>query len=642
MLPEDAPVRLTNAQLEELDYRKLYAAYSSRGRKSVTDMQTKEDHMRNGQLKPGYNVQIGVNGEYITGIEVFSNRTDYGTMVPFMKTMQQKHGKKYKSATADAGYERFSNYLYLEANVQLSFIKPANYEQQKSSGFKKQIGRMENMFYDAEDNSYTCAQGRKLSLRRECTELQNGRYVTTAWYRCESCSGCPVRDKCCQAKNAEQAKELRVNKTLQELRKASLENITTEHGIYLRQCRSIQAWNGDVASKRKVVRYMREHDRERGTAQWLRDEFGGNLDAFPIRLTGVEQAEIPWRDVQRRMITLLKNDRFFTDQELDNFDDIDPVVIRERLAEAGIVNGEVVDPDALDNNPFIRQVMADVERIAQEDQAVEPSPPQAASEPKKRPGQTRVERNYRAFAQMFPEIVSGEYRYLELRNREDGGLMPLIIQQIGENEIAMSHTYEQYGDLMYDPEMAFRIDTENGTLEPLTFRLDGGLPLYQEVYPEPGRWIPRLRNDLSAFTDQWLKNIEMQGRIRTRSIAEIDGENVEFSFDEHGNPVRSERTEQNIQDGQFTEITPTDTPAEPFAESITLADGTTYAVGDTVTIDFRAFSGAENHQSFLCAGQIPADLPETGLHIIYQFLGRAFHWTVHNDSCRADRLDVPF
>ena len=37
LLPEDAPVRVTSAQLEELDYRKLYEAYSSRGRKSVTD-----------------------------------------------------------------------------------------------------------------------------------------------------------------------------------------------------------------------------------------------------------------------------------------------------------------------------------------------------------------------------------------------------------------------------------------------------------------------------------------------------------------------------------------------------------------------------------------------------------------------------
>ena len=206
----------------------------------ATFMRMKDDHMRNGQLKPGYNVQIGVNSEYITGIDVFSNRTDYGTMVPFMKTMQRKHGKKYKSATADAGYERFNNYLYLEANGQLSFIKPANYEQQKSKSFKKQIGRMENMTYDAEDDSYTCTQGRKLNLRRECTELQNGRYITTAWYRCESCSGCPTREKCCQAKNADQPKELRVNKTLQELRRASLENITSDYGIYLRLCRSIQ------------------------------------------------------------------------------------------------------------------------------------------------------------------------------------------------------------------------------------------------------------------------------------------------------------------------------------------------------------------------------------------------------------------
>lgn len=107
------------------DYEeKLAVMGTNRNSYSKTDpdatfMRMKEDHMRNGQLKPGYNLQIGVNSEYITGIEVFSNRTDYGTMVPFMKTMQQKHEKKYKSATADAGYECFNNYLYLETNGQL-------------------------------------------------------------------------------------------------------------------------------------------------------------------------------------------------------------------------------------------------------------------------------------------------------------------------------------------------------------------------------------------------------------------------------------------------------------------------------------------------------------------------------------------
>ena len=64
--------------------------------------------------------------------------------------------------------------------------------------------------------------------------------MTTAWYRCEDCKGCPLREKCCQAKDPEQPKELRVNKTLQELRKASQENITSERGINLRLCRSVQ------------------------------------------------------------------------------------------------------------------------------------------------------------------------------------------------------------------------------------------------------------------------------------------------------------------------------------------------------------------------------------------------------------------
>ena len=206
----------------------------------ATFMRMKEDHMRNGQLKPAYNVQIAVNSEYITGVDVFSDRTDLGTLVPFLKTLQREHGKKYDSVTADAGYERLGNYLFLESNGQMSFIKPANYEQQKSAKYKKQLGRMDNMTYDADEDCYTCANGRKLLLRKERTELQNGQFVTTAWYRCEDCKGCPLREKCCQAKDPEQPKELRVNKTLQELRKASQENITSERGINLRLCRSVQ------------------------------------------------------------------------------------------------------------------------------------------------------------------------------------------------------------------------------------------------------------------------------------------------------------------------------------------------------------------------------------------------------------------
>ena len=90
------------------------------------------------------------------------------------------------------------------------------------------------------EDCFICVRGRKLSLRRECTELKHGQFVTTAWYRCEDCGGCPKRNACCQAKDAEKPKEVMLRKTFWELRGKSQENIATERGIYLRMCRSIQ------------------------------------------------------------------------------------------------------------------------------------------------------------------------------------------------------------------------------------------------------------------------------------------------------------------------------------------------------------------------------------------------------------------
>lgn len=206
----------------------------------ATFMRMKDDHMRNGQLKPAYNVQIAVNSEYITGVGVFSDRTDYGTLIPFLRELEHRHEARYERITADAGYERLENYLYLESTGQMSFIKPKNHEQVKKSSFKKQIGRIENMSYDEADDCYICAAGRKLSLRRECSSLVHGKVMTTAYYRCESCIGCEYRAQCCQAQDVNEPKELKLKRELWEKRAVSEANITTARGVYLRLCRSVQ------------------------------------------------------------------------------------------------------------------------------------------------------------------------------------------------------------------------------------------------------------------------------------------------------------------------------------------------------------------------------------------------------------------
>ena len=235
----------------------------------ATFMRMKEDHMRNGQLKPAYNVQIAVNSEYITGLEVFSNRTDFGTLVPFLSRMQMMQQAKYKEVTADAGYESLENYLFLEQNGQTSFIKPTNYEAKKTAKYRKQIGRIENMRYDAEEDVFLCAEGRRLSLRRESTELKNGQYITTAWYRCEDCRNCPQREACCKAKDPEQPKELILRKTFWEKRAVSQANITSERGIYLRMCRSVQV-EGAFALLKNDFRFRRFLTRGRAN---VRTEF---------------------------------------------------------------------------------------------------------------------------------------------------------------------------------------------------------------------------------------------------------------------------------------------------------------------------------------------------------------------------------
>ena len=135
---------------------------------------------------------------------------------------------------------------------------------------------------------------------------------------------------------------------------------------------ALQKWNGDIESKRAVVRYMADHARERDTAAWLSKEYGGDVSKpLHITITGTDiDYEMSWAKVQRRIAQLIKEDRFYTQEEYDRLDDVDPIAVRESLAERGIVNGELVDPEALDRDPFIQQVMNDVEQINRDEQRV--------------------------------------------------------------------------------------------------------------------------------------------------------------------------------------------------------------------------------------------------------------------------------
>ena len=153
---------------------------------------------------------------------------------------------------------------------------------------------------------------------------------------------------------------------------------------------AIQNWNGKIESKHAVVRYMKDHAREKDTAAWLAHEFDGSdgKTPFAIRPESPNGMALPWPKVQRRIAQLIKGDRFYTQVEKDNLDDVDPIAIRETLAQRGIVDGQVVDPEKLDSDPFVQQVMADAQRIAAEETSEQPTSPDLSGQPITRTGDT--------------------------------------------------------------------------------------------------------------------------------------------------------------------------------------------------------------------------------------------------------------
>lgn len=137
-------------------------------------------------------------------------------------------------------------------------------------------------------------------------------------------------------------------------------------------------------------------------------------------------------------------------------------------------------------------------------------------------------RNYRKFEKLFPQVISGEYRYLRL---ESEGFMPLSVEWVYGDCISIMHTFVQDGDLMRDPEVVVRVDREEKTLQAVSFQQDGGLPIYQEVMDGNGRVTnPKGQRDINSFFTQWLSNISEQGYEPVRAVAVENGEDVEIDL----------------------------------------------------------------------------------------------------------------
>ncbi len=256
-------------------------------------MRMKDDHMMNGQLKPGYNVQIAVENYFVIHTYVSNDRTDYNTLIPVLEKHKTNFGSVLAEVTADSGYCSEKNLRYLENEDIESYIKLQVHEKMKMRAYKKEIGKHYNMtrLQDGDSYYYLCSNGRKLTHERTEVSRRNGFKQTFEVYACSDCSGCTFKAKCLyrydDKRDYNKNKVMKVNETWEKLKAKSHENILSERGILNRQIRSIQTEGhfGDVKENEGFRRFN-----YRGTAkvdkEFLLFAFGRNLNKYHRFITG--------------------------------------------------------------------------------------------------------------------------------------------------------------------------------------------------------------------------------------------------------------------------------------------------------------------------------------------------------------------
>jgi transposase len=173
----------------------------------ATFMRMKEDHMRNGQLKPGYNAQISTENQIIVNYTIHQNPTDTKTLKPHLENLKETYGKEVFQAlediTADAGYGSEENYDYLEQEGLTPYVKYNTFDKEQDINYQKKHKAFskENLYYNPQEDYYVCPMGQRMEKIYESQKTTEAGYKQhLSHYQAKNCQGCPLRGQCFKAK----------------------------------------------------------------------------------------------------------------------------------------------------------------------------------------------------------------------------------------------------------------------------------------------------------------------------------------------------------------------------------------------------------------------------------------------------------
>ena len=220
-------------------------------------MRMKEDHMQNGQLRAGYNLQVSTNQQFITHYSIHQNPTDTTTFIPHFEEFKKLYKSLPKAITADAGYGSQQNYEYLEQQQVEAYVKYPYFhkEQKEKKKHQDNLKDTRGLHYNAEKDCYYCPMGQAMkNIGKSKRTTANGYEQQYTKYQAKNCQGCPLRGACHKGKGN---RIIEVNKELNRLKEKAREKLLSEKGIAHRKQRpwDVEAVFGNIKQNKGFKRF---------------------------------------------------------------------------------------------------------------------------------------------------------------------------------------------------------------------------------------------------------------------------------------------------------------------------------------------------------------------------------------------------
>lgn len=222
----------------------------------ATFMRTKEDHMKNGELKPCYNWQFSTNNQFVVNYTVTQTTNDVTTLIEHLESHKNQYGSYPERATADSGYGSEENYQFIEERQIEGFIKFNYFHMEQTRKFKEDIFRRENHYYNQKQDCFYCPMGQKMQKVGEGKRVTfTGFEQRVSYYQAQNCQGCPLRWGCHKAKGE---RIIEVNHNLERHKQKTRDLLLSPQGIKHRKQRpaDVEATFGNIKQNKGFRRFM--------------------------------------------------------------------------------------------------------------------------------------------------------------------------------------------------------------------------------------------------------------------------------------------------------------------------------------------------------------------------------------------------